>query len=321
MTIQRREILLAASALAMGQTAQANAYPDKPVRLILPFPAGSTSDLLARYLGDKVAKRLGQPLVVESKPGAQGTIAARFVARSRADGYTILFGTNSTHAANPFLIKNLGYDPVKDFVPLTQCSVNPLLLVVHADLPVRSVTELVQHAKAHPGKLSYGAGNTGSLVATQLLKSATGIDALAVNYPGVAQASYDLVAGRLDFMLVDPPVIRPYVESGKVRVLGVSSRERLPSWPEAAPLGASGVPGYAYASWSGFFAPAAIPDEVKNSLSQAFNAVMQEPESETFLAGLGLIVKRSSPEAFAAFVKSQIGVWEKLIQDAGLTPS
>jgi len=319
MTIQRRQMLLAASAMAIWHEAGANAYPDKPVRLILPFPAGSTSDLLARYMGDKVAKKIGQPLVIESKPGAQGAIAARFVAKSRADGYTILFGTNSTHAANPFLIKNLGYDPIKDFAPLTQCSVNPLLLVVNADLPVRSVAELVQHAKAHPGKLSYGAGNTGGLVATQLLKSATGIDALAVNYPGVAQASYDLVAGRLDFMLVDAPVIRPYVESGKVRVLGVTSRERLPSWPDAAPLAESGAPGYAYASWSGLFAPAGIPDAVQRTLSQAFNEVMQEEESERFLSGLGMIVKQSSPDAFAAFVKSQIGVWEKLIQDAGLT--
>jgi tripartite-type tricarboxylate transporter receptor subunit TctC len=319
MTIRRRQILLAASSMAAWPGTRANAYPDKPVRLILPFPAGSTSDLLARYMGDKVTKKLGQPLVVESKPGAQGAIAARFVARSRADGYTILFGTNSTHAANPFLIKNLGYDPIKDFAPLTQCSVNPLLLVINADLPVRSVAELVQHARAHPGKLSYGAGNTGSLVSTQLLRSVTGIDALAVNYPGVAQATNDLVAGRLDFMLVDPSVIRPFVESGKVRVLGVSSRERLPSWPDAAPLAELGVPGYDYASWSGLFAPAGTPDAVLQTLSRAFDEVLQEEESEKFLSGLGMIVKRSSPPAFAAFVKSQIGVWEKLIRDAGLT--
>lgn len=317
MTLQRRDVVLAA-ALGAALPAWAEGYPNKPIKLILSFPPGSTSDLLARYLGDKAAKQLGQPVIVESKPGAQGAIAARMVAKSPADGYTIFLGTNSTHAANVFLIKNLGYDPVRDFTPLTQCATNPLLLVVNGNLSVKSVKELIQYAKGKPGQLSYGSGNTGSLVAAQLFKSLAGIEAVGVNYPGVAQACNDLVGGRLDFMMVDPTVARPFIESGKVRVLGITSRERLPSMPQVAPLAESGIDRYQYASWAGFFAPRKLPEDIKIKLSRIFQDILSEPETEKYLSSMGMIVQSSTPQDFSIFVKNQFHIWEKLIKKSGL---
>lgn len=319
MTLQRRHVVLAAS-LGAVLPARAERYPDKPIKLVLSFPPGSTSDLLARYLGEKAGKQLGQPLIVESKPGAQGAIAARMVAKSPADGYTIFLGTNSTHAANLFLIKNLGYDPVQDFTPLTQCATNPLLLVVNAKLPAKSVKELIQYAKERPGQLSYGSGNTGSLVAAQLLKTLAGIDAVGVNYPGVAQACNDLVGGRLDFMMVDPTVARPFIESGRLRVLGITSRERLQSMPQIAPLAELGVENYQYASWAGFFAPRKLPEDIKIKLSRVLQDILMESETEKYLSNMGMIVQHSTPQDFSVFVKNQVTVWEKLIKQSGLQP-
>jgi len=321
MSIKRRSLLLAASAALplAGALAQAD-FPSHPIKLVISFPPGSTSDLLARRLGEHVSKTLGQPVVVESRPGAQGVIAARAVLNAPKDGYTLFLGTNSSHAANVYLIKDLGYDPVKDFTPITQFTTNPLLLVVNARLPVRSVQEFVKYARERPGKLSYGTGNSGGLVAAQLLKAQAGIDALGVNYPGTAQATTDLVARRLDFMMIDPLVIRAFAQTGQVRVLGLTSNQKLSSMPEVIPLAEAGLPGYNYASWSGLFGPAGMPPEVTRRLSQAFTKAVTDPATEKFLADLGMITTSSSPEAFQAFVQDQIKLWGRLTRESGLTP-
>jgi tripartite-type tricarboxylate transporter receptor subunit TctC len=318
MSMQRRELLVAASLLAAQPSWAVNDFPEKPIRLILPFPPGSTSDILARYICEKVSKVLGQPVIVESKPGAQGAIAARQVAKSAADGYTIFFGTNSTHAANVYLINKLGYDPLKDFTPITQCATNPLVLVVNTSLPVRSVHEFVTYAKERKGQLSYGSGNTGSLVAAHLFNTAAGIDAVGVNYPGVAQACSDLVGGRLEFMLVDPPVVRPFIEAGKLKVLGITTKQRLASLPDVAPLAELGLPNFSYASWAGFFAPANIPTQVLQKLHAAFDKVLREPETAQYMSSLGIILERSTPDDFAAFVKNQVHLWGQLVRSSGL---
>ncbi|RJG03310.1 Bug family tripartite tricarboxylate transporter substrate binding protein [Noviherbaspirillum sedimenti] len=319
MNIKRRSLLLAALAMLplTGALAQAD-FPSRPIRLVISFPPGSTSDLLARHLGEHVSKTLGQPVVVESKPGAQGVIAARAVVNSPKDGYTLFLGTNSSHAAYVHLIKQPKYDPIKDFTPISQFTVNPLLLVVNAQLPVHSAQEFVKYAKERPGKLSFGTGNTGGLVAAQLLKAQAGIDAVGVSYPGTAQATTDLVAGRLDFMMIDPLVIRSFVEVGKVRVLGLTSTQRLPSMPEVTPLAEAGLPGYSYASWSGLFGPAGMPPEVTRRLSQAFTKAVTDPATEKYFADLGFIATSSKPEAFHAFVQDQITVWGRLTKEAGL---
>lgn len=312
-------LLLAALAILPFGGAQAQAdFPNRPIKLVISFPPGSTSDLLARRLGEHVGKTLGQPVVVESRPGAQGVVAARAVLNAPSDGYTLFLGTNSSHAANLYMIRNLGYDPVKDFTPITQFTVNPLLLVVKAGMPVHSLSEFIRYAKERPGKLSYGTGNSGGLVAAQLLKAQAGIDAVAVSYPGTAQALTDLVAGRLDFMLVDPLVIRPIAQSGKVRVIGLTSKQRLPSMPEAVPFAQAGLPDYDYASWGGLFGPARMPPAVTQRLNEAFTKAVKDPATEKYFAELGMIATSSTPEAFQAFVQDQIRFWGRLSKEAGL---
>ena len=320
MTIQRRSLLLAASSLltAGGVRAQSD-FPNRPIKIITPFAPGS-SDVIARRLGEHAGRTLGQPVVVETRPGAQGTIATRAIARVKNDGYTLLLGTNSTHAASPYLFKDLGYDPVRDFTPITRFTVNPLMLVVTAEMPVRSVQEFIKYAKERPGKLSYGVGNTGSLVASQMLKTQGGIDAVGVNYPGNSQAVTDFLAGRLDFMVTDPMIVKSFVQAGKLRILGLTSKQRLPTFPDVVPMAELGLPNFEYASWIGLFGPAGMPSEVTRKLHEAFAKALAEPESVKFLADIGMIAAGANPAEFGAYVQDQIKVWGHLTRAAGLTP-
>jgi tripartite-type tricarboxylate transporter receptor subunit TctC len=322
MSLTRRNFVLTASAL-VGPSAGArarSAYPDKPIKIVAPFAPGS-SDVIARQLGDHAAKTLGQPVVVETRPGGQGTVASRAIAKARSDGYTLLLGTNSTHAASPYLFKDLGYDPARDFTPIMRFTVNPLMLVVNAELPVRSVQELIRYAKDQPGKLNYGVGNTGSLVATQMLKTQAGIEAAAINYAGNAQAVSDFVAGRLDFMVTDPMIVKTFARNGKLRVLGVTSKQRLATFADVAPLAELGLPQFDYTSWIGLFGPGGLPVEVTQRLHEAFAKALAEPGTVRFLADLGMIAAGASPAEFSAFVKDQIRLWGRLTREAGLTPT
>ncbi|MCC6196424.1 MAG: tripartite tricarboxylate transporter substrate binding protein [Burkholderiales bacterium] len=311
---------LACLMLAVGDGwAQAD-FPNKPIRVVVTVAAGAASDTIARRLGEQAGKALGQQVIVENKPGAQSMIAARYVAKAPHDGYTLLVGSNTTHAANPYLVKDLGYDPVKDFTPITLWTVNPLLLVVNSELPVRTVQEFVKYAKDRPGKLNYGVGNTGGLVAVQLLKSQTGIEATPVNYQGTAPAMTDLAAGRLDFMVTDPSVVRSFVQQGKVRVLGITSKQKLASFPDVATLSESGLPGYDYASWVGLFAPSGTPPEVVRRIQAAYAKALADPANQKFLSDLGMIAESSTPDQLEKFVQKQLEFWGRLTKEAGLTP-
>ena len=309
-------LLLVGSTAAFAQTD----YPAKPIKVVVTVAPGSASDTVARRLGEQVGKTVGQPVVVENKPGAQSMVASRYVAKSPNDGYTLLVGSNTTHSANPYLVKDLGYDPVKDFVPVTLWTLNPLLLVVNADVPVKTVAEFIKYAKDRPGKLNYGIGNTGGLVGVQMLKSMTGIEATGVNYPGTSQAMTDLAGGRLDFMITDPSVVRPFAESGKVRVLGITSKQRLASLPAIAPLAESGLPGFEYASWIGVFAPAGTSPEAIRKLNQAYVKALADPAMVTYLSETGMIAQSSTPQELDAFVQDQLKLWGRLTKEAGLTP-
>lgn len=321
MQITRRVMLLGTTAaVAFPYASAEQPFPIKPIRLILPFPAGSTSDLIARRLGEHVTKSLGQAVVVESKPGGQGVIAARTVLSSPKDGYTLLYGTNSSHAANVYMIKNLEYDPVKDFTPITQFSTNPLLLVVNSKLPVNTVQEFIKYAKERPGNLNYGTGNAGGLVAAHLLKNQAGIDAVGVNYQGTSQAATDLIAGRLDFMLIDPLVVHAFVQAKKIRMLGVTSKERLPSLPDVPSLAESGLPNFNYVSWGGLFGPAGLQPEITRKLNQAFMSAVLDPSTQRYFAELGMMGTGSTPDVFKAFVQDQVMLWSQLAKDAGLQP-
>lgn len=308
--------------LSFGIAASASAaddYPARPVHLVVPFPAGSTTDAMARFLGERVAKTLGQSVVVENKAGAQGSIAASEVSRAKADGYTLLVGTNSTQSANVHLFKKLPYDPARDFAAITQFTMNPLVLVVRPDLPVKSVEEFLAYAKANPGKLNYGTGNTGSLAAAQMLKSMAGIQAMDVPYAGTPQAITDVLAGRLDFMITDISVTRPYVEAGKLRALAVTPKERVASFPDVPTFAEAGLPDYEFVAWGGLFAPAGTPAPVIERLNQAFVQALKSDEAAAFFARQGQQAAPRTPQAFTDYVVAQTDLWGELLTAAGQT--
>lgn len=317
--MQRRSLLMASLSIAVT-TASVRAeevFPSKPIKVTTPFSPGS-SDLIVRKMGEHVGKNLKQVVVVETKPGAQGTLATKTLAMAKPDGYSLLLGTNSTHAANKYIFKNLGYDPIKDFTPIIQFTSNPLLLVVGNHLPVNNLKEFIAYAKANSGKLSYGSGNTGSLVAAEILKRQAGFDAVVVNYQGNSQAVQDFVAGRLDFMVTDPLIVQPFSKSGKFKVLGITTKERLPNFPDVAPLAEQGLPQFEYASWVGLFAPAGVPVAIAQQLHEEFAKALKAPDVQTFLTGLGMLPAHKSREAFTDFVQAQLLAWDKLSSDAGL---
>lgn len=308
-----------AGVMACGQRAWAqDVYPSRPIKIITPFAPGS-SDLIARKIGETITRNLGQPVVVETRPGAQGTIATRAVAAAKGDGYTLLLGTNSTHAASLYLFKKPGYDPVKDFTPISQFTVNPQLLVVNADLPVRTLKEFIQHGKSASQKMSFGAGNTGSLVAAEMLKRQGGFDAVAVNYQGNSQAIQDFAAGRLDFMVTDPMIVKPFLQGGRFRILGITTKQRLPNFPDVAPLAESGLPDFEYASWVGLFAPAGMDVGIAEKLHQECAKALAQADVAQFLIGLGMIPARKTRQEFEAFVADQIRLWGQWTRDAGIT--
>lgn len=310
---------LSFSALAPAWSAdKADAYPQRAIKLVVPFPAGSTTDTMTRFLSEKVAPELKQSLVVENKAGAQGGIAAADVSRAAPDGYTLLVGTNSTQAANVHLFKNLPYNPAKDFVAITQFTMNPLVLVVHPDLPAKDLAQFLDYAKARPGELNYGVGNTGSLAAVQMLKSMTGIQAMDIQYAGTPQAITDLIAGRLDFMITDISVTRPYIETGKLRALAVTPIKPTKALPDTPTFDKAGLKGYEFVAWGGLFAPAGTDPAIINKLNQAFVKALNSPEAAQFLGQQGLEPAPKTPDQFNQYVADQTVMWGKLIDDAGI---
>lgn len=319
MSLTRRQFLVTAPAFAVvAQQAQGqNSFPKQPIRIIAPFAPGS-SDMIARRLGESVSRQLGQPVVVENRPGAQGVVASRSMTKAANDGYTLLLGTNSTHAASIYLFRKPGYDPVKDFTPIMRFTTNPLVLCVRTDSKINSLKAFIEHGKAHSGQMNYGAGNTGSLVATHLLTTQAGFKAQAVNYAGNAVAVNDFLAGRLDFMVTDPMIIKQFVEAGQIRMLGLTSRQKLPLFPDLTPIADQGLQNYEYASWIGLFGPARLPAEITQKLYAAFSGALASQAAQQYLNSIGMIAADLPPAAFADFVKDQIQVWGSLTKAAGL---
>lgn len=310
-------------AINLTGTAPASAqdYPSRVINLVVPFPAGSATDSEARFLGERVSKILGQQVIIENKAGADGTVAAAGVARAEPDGYTLLLATNSTHAANVHLHKKLPYDPVGDFAPIARLTRNPLVLVVNSDFPAQNLQEFIQHAKQNPGKLTYGSGNTGSLAAAQLIKTMTGIDALNVPYKGTPAAITDILAGRIDFMVTDVAVTREFVETKKLRALGVTTAARIPTMPTVPTVAEAGIPGYQFAAWSGLFAPAGTPPAIVEKLNRAFLEALKGPEADAFFNLVALEPDPSTPEELSKHVQSQIELWGRIIAETGLKKS
>lgn len=296
----------------------ADVYPSRLIRLVVPFPAGSATDVEARFLADKVGAVLNQKIIVENKPGANGNLGASEAARAAPDGYTLYLATNSTHSANVHLYNKLPFDPVADFVPVARLTRNPLVMVVAKDFPAKTLADFISYAKANPGKLSYGTGNTGSMAAAQLVKSMANVDAVRVSYPGTPQAITDLIGGRIEFVITDIAVTREFIQQGSLRALGVTTPVRITSLPDVPTMAEAGLPGYDFAAWSGLFVQKGTPDDIVQALNKVFTSVVASPEAQTFFTNIGLEPNISTSAQLAEHVKTQTELWGRIIKESGL---
>ncbi len=304
---------------AFGQSAPAGSYPTHPVKLIAPFPAGSNTDQVARVTGNELQKALGQPFIVENKPGAQGSIAAEAVARSAPDGYTLLLTTNSPLAANVSLFKRLAYDPVKDFAPVARLGVTAFVIMVKPDFQAKTLPELIALAKSHPGKLSGGSGGGGGQISIALLKSMANIDVMEVSYKGVPQAITDVLGSNISFALVDLGNAAAQAKGGKLIPLGVTLDKRTPLAP-GVPAIAETLPGFDVVPWLGLVGPAGTPPEIVAKLYDATARALSRADVKASLANTGTDVALMNPSDFGRFIQSEIGKWATLVKLAGMKP-
>lgn len=304
--------------LIAATSAQAQGYPNKPVRMIVPFPAGSATDGQARLIGAHFQKMFGQPFIVENMPGATGAIAARAVAKAAPDGYTLMISSVSTHSANYYLYSSLGYDPIGDFTPVALIARAPHAMVVRSETPHRSLKDFIAFAKANPDKLNFAYGNTGSLAGGAMLNAAAGIKTSGVSYRGTPQATTDLLGGQIDFVVMDVSQTQEHVKTGKLRALAVTGQARMPAFPDAPTMIESGFPDYILYSWQGVHGPAGIPADVVAAVNKAVREAVKTPEGERFFAALGAEVGAMSPGEFAGFVKEELKRWDGIIKVTGL---
>jgi tripartite-type tricarboxylate transporter receptor subunit TctC len=313
--------LLVAIGLTFAATgASAQSYPSKPITIVVPFAAGSGTDSIARIIGQYLQNALNQSVVIENKVGASGVLAATYVARAAPDGYTLLMATNSTHSANPHLFKSLAYDPVKDFSPVARAGSYVFMLVINPDVPAKTLPELVAHAKANPGKLTYASGNTTGIVAGETLKSKAGIDVLHIPYKSTPPALNDVLGGRVSMMFIDLAPGLEHVRAGTLRPLAVTTRERSALLPDLPSLSEAGIPGYDVTSYAALFAPAGTPKEIVDKLNAEIQKIIANPDAKARIAVTGFDAFSGPPETLAAFVQSELVNWGKLIKDAGIEP-
>jgi tripartite-type tricarboxylate transporter receptor subunit TctC len=318
----RRLRAVAASALILAGFASAalaqTAYPSRTITLVLPFAAGSGTDTTTRIISQHLGMALGVGIVIDNKPGANGMIAATYVARAAPDGYTLFVTTNTTHSANPFLLKTLTYDPVKDFVPIARTGDLPFMLVVNPDLPAKNVAELVAYGKANPGKLTYASGSSSSIVSGATFAHNAGIEMLHVPYKSSPPALNDVIGGRISMIFIDVLTGLPHVKGNALRALAVTTKERSPLVPELPTMQEAGVPDFDISSWQGYFAPANTPKEIVTRLNAEIRKIVEKPEIKAQLATLGMDAFSGTPEQLGTFVSEQLVLWEKLIRNAGI---
>jgi tripartite-type tricarboxylate transporter receptor subunit TctC len=297
-------------------------YPNKPLKLIVPFPPGGSTDILARALAQKLSEGLAQPVVIDNRPGAGGSIGSEAAAKAAPDGYTIMMGHLGTLAVNAAIYKHLPYDPVKSFAPVSLMAIVPSVLVVNNALLVSSAAELIAYAKKNPGKLAYGSAGSGSTshLTTEYFKLATGIDVLHVPYKGVGPMLTDLVSGQLSMGLNGAPAVMPHVTSGRLKALAVSSLTRLPSLPDIPTLDEAGVKGFDANGWYGIVAPAGTPREIVLRLNAEIRRALDTAELRARLDAEGAIPAAGTPEAFAAFIASEIARWGEVVARAKIEP-
>jgi tripartite-type tricarboxylate transporter receptor subunit TctC len=312
--------IVVAAASAAAPAAGAQPYPARPIRAIVGFVPGGATDIMARQLGQKLAESLGQPVIVDNRPGGSGVIAAVMARDAAPDGHTLFFGTISTLATNVATARKLPYDPVKDYAPITLTSSNPYFLVVHAGVPAGSVKEFIALARVRPGLLNYSTSGTGggAHLGVELFRSMAKIDIVHIPYKGSAQATTEVVAGHVDMSFSQPAVMLPHAKAGRLKVLGVTSLKPLHSWPEAPPVAEAGLPGFEASSWQGVLVPAKTPKPIIDRLHKEIVMALRSPEIERRLLAEGSEIGGGSPEEFGAYIRSEIAKWTRVVKEAGI---
>jgi tripartite-type tricarboxylate transporter receptor subunit TctC len=318
--------MIKAMILAVGvlgsHSAFAQAYPAKPIRLVVPFPPGGSTDIIARIVAQKLSERLGQQVVVENRGGAGGTIGAEAVAKAPPDGYTLVVGTTSTHAVAPSVYGKIGYDPVKDFAPISLVAVTPYLLVVNPSVDVKSLQEFVAYVKARPGKLNYASAGTGSTthLAMEMLKSAAELYIVHIPYNGNGPAGTAVIGGQVEILFGSLPAVLPQAKAGRVRPLAVGTPKRSPSLPEVPTVAESGYPGFDASLWLAIMAPAGTPAPIVDRLQREIHAVIASPETAEALNKAGAEPITSTPAELATLVKDGVEKYGKVVKQAGVKP-
>jgi tripartite-type tricarboxylate transporter receptor subunit TctC len=311
--------LLAQTAAAQGPSASSGqAYPSKPIRLIVPFAAGGGNDNIARLVGKRLSDSLGQPLVIDNRPGAGGVLGADLAAKSAPDGYTLFLGGVGSHALNPNLIEKLPYDPIRDFAPVALLAQAPLVLVIHSSVPAHDIAEFVAYARKNPGKLNFASNGNGtsSQLAAVMFDSVAGVDMVHVPYKGLSPALTDLLSGQVQLMFSSVVAILPHIKAGKLRALGVTGAKRLAALPEVPTIAEAGFPGYEASSWYGILAPAGTPREIVMKLNAELRKALERPEVRKSLLAEGAEPVGGSPEQFAEYIRAEKERLGKVIRDA-----
>lgn len=301
--------------LCAGAQAQ---YPQKPVKIVAPYPPGGSADILSRAMAQKMSESLGQQVVIENRGGAGGNIGTEYVAKAAPDGYTLLVGTVATHAINPYVFPNLPFDPVRDFAPITPIAQNAIALVAHPSAPASNVRELVDYARRNPGKLSFGSSGSGTPMhlAGELLKTTAGIDLLHIPYKGAGPAVADLLGGQIPYAFVSVAAALPHLRAGKLKAIGMIEDARTPAAPEIPTIGET-LPGYALSSWLGLFAPAGTPPAIVDRLNGAALDALKSREVKERLDAQGFDVITSTPAAFAKVVRDDLEKWGRIVKAFG----
>jgi tripartite-type tricarboxylate transporter receptor subunit TctC len=311
-------VLAAAAAVCFNAALYAEEYPTRPVTMVNPFGPGSASDTLCRIIADRLGPALGQPVIVEDRPGADGALSALYVHHQTADGYTLFMATNSPLSADPYLHKDVNYDPVKDFVPITRVGSFTLMLVVDPKLPIHSVQEMIDYAKANPGKLTFASGNTAGIVAVETIKHETGISVLHVPYKSTPPALEDIMGGRVSMMLADFTTAMPHVNAGTLRAIAVSRIRRSTLFPDLPTLDEAGIKGFNLDTWAGVVAPAGTPSQIVTKLNGELRKIIDSPESQARFKNVGFEAFSSTPQELGDFIKAQLALWGRMIKTANI---
>jgi tripartite-type tricarboxylate transporter receptor subunit TctC len=316
-----RILLVALIWLVAAPVSAQTGYPSRPVTLVVPFGAGSGTDVMARTLADELSKKLGQPVIIDNRPGGSSIPAAEFVARAAPDGYTLFMGGNTTHSANPHLFKELRYDPLKDFTPISRLATAGAVLVVSPKSEFNSVSDIVKLAAAEPGQLSYGISNSGSQIAAERIKRASGVDIIRVPYKTTPQALTDVISGHLSMTFVDVAAALSAVNGGQVRALAISSATRSKLMPEVPTMQEVGYPGFDLTFWNGLFGPAKLPADIAATLSQSAADIMASEQMTQRLSALGLDSAPLPASQMDAYIRTELDKWGTYVRESGIEPN